>query len=339
MSVSPAARAAAIRPGAGASPAFLLPLVVVAAAAPLVTSDAYAIGIMVLVCIFAVVAQAWNLVMGVAGIWWFGTVAAFGLGAYVNAILILDAGFPALLAFICGGLAALVLSLVVGAPAVRMRGVYVVLVTLAMHETLRIALTNDDSGLTGGTFGRYGFDAFGVADRSSLAGVRISYYLALLFLLASTAFLYRVTRSTAGYAFRALRDSEAYAVSRGIGRVHDQILVFSLTSFFSGLAGALYADHLGAVSPTILSFDQFTLLLAMIVIGGWGTFWGPIAGTALIMYVSERLRAVEDWRLLLLATLMIGTIVLLPSGLSGLATRLRPLTAGVRARLYRWLEG
>ncbi len=83
---------------------------------------------------------------------------------------------------------------------------------------------------------------------------------------------------------------------------------------------------------------QFIMLLAMIVIGGWGTFWGPIAGAALVMFASEQLRIVDEWRLLVFAALMIVVIVTLPSGLVGLAERARPMTAGLRARLERWLE-
>ncbi|MGH7966722.1 MAG: branched-chain amino acid ABC transporter permease, partial [Candidatus Binatia bacterium] len=151
------------RIGAGRVSATLL-CVGLAALVPVVTGNIYFLSVATLICIYAALAQCWNLVMGVAGIWSFAQITLFAVGGYANALLMVKVGAPGGLAFVGGGVAALLAGLIIGIPSVRLRGVYVVLFTLAFQEIMRILIATDDSGFTGGTFGIYGFDAFDLGE-------------------------------------------------------------------------------------------------------------------------------------------------------------------------------
>lgn len=312
-------------------------VVLLAAAFPLLTANLYLLSIATTICIYAALAQCWNLTMGVAGIWSFAQVALFAVGAYTNVLLIVKLSVPSGAALLAGGFGALVVGIAIGLPAVRLRGVYVVLFTLAFHEIMRILIATDDSGFTGGTFGLYGFDAFGLRAMDQGATARGFYYLSLALLVFVCFIVYRILRSPLGLAFRSMRDSETYAVARGVNRTKYQVIVFAVTAFLSGLAGAVYSDYVGTAAPSILSFELMSLLLAMIVIGGWGTFAGPVIGALIVMGLSERLRDVNEFRLLTLGTIMAAMIIYLPGGIVGLVSRGRGALDGFQQRLDRWL--
>jgi branched-chain amino acid transport system permease protein len=136
-------------------------------------------------------------------------------------------------------------------------------------------------------------------------------------------------------AFTALRDSEAYAVSRGVNQFRARLFLFAFSAFFTGLAAGFMTHYQGSISPSILSFGVLINLLAMIVIGGWGTFWGPIFGTAFLILVQEKwLREgdLQEYRRLVLGLLLAVIAVLAPRGLFPLiADGVRRLVKGPEA--------
>jgi branched-chain amino acid transport system permease protein len=191
---------------------------------------------------------------------------------------------------------------------------------------------------TGGSFGLFGFDAFNLSSLSRGATAAVYYCLALGLLAFVSLVIYVVIRSPVGAAFNALRDAEPYAVARGIDARRYQIIVFGFTAGLTGLAGALYADYQGTATPSILGFEWTLFLLAMIVIGGWGTLTGPVIGAVVVTIFSEVLRDVDEWRLLVLGTLMIIMIVYAPKGVVGVVTGLSASAAPLRRRITRWLD-
>jgi len=120
-------------------------------------------------------------------------------------------------------------------------------------------------------------------------------------------------------SFRALRDSETYAISRGVDPYRFKMLLFALSAFFTGLAGGFYAHYNGNQSPAILGFSVTITLLAGIVLGGWGTFWGPIFGTALMIVLPELLREVDIFRNMAVGIVLALLAVFAPQGLIPLA--------------------
>lgn len=122
-------------------------------------------------------------------------------------------------------------------------------------------------------------------------------------------------------AFRALRDSEEYAVSRGVDRFRFKLFLFAFSAFFTGLAGGFMTHYQGVASPSLLTFGVMINLLAMIVLGGWGTFWGPIVGTAILTILPEVLRSAEAYRNLTLGIALALIAVLAPRGLAPLLSQ------------------
>lgn len=169
-----------------------------------------------------------------------------------------------------------------------------------------------------------GFSRFGDLGFRSLLGSKwyvAHYYVGLGFAVVAVLFSVVIIRGPLGLAFQALRDNPGYATSRGISKFKYQLWVFGLSAFFTGLAGAFYAVQFGVVGPIVFSLAMLLFLLSMIVVGGMGTVWGPLLGTALLMLADEGMREVGDWRDIGLGLLLAVFVIVLPKGLMGLLSR------------------
>jgi branched-chain amino acid transport system permease protein len=287
--------------------------------------------VMVLIFIFTAFNQSWNLVLGYSGILSFGHLALFGVGAYTSALLNVHAGVSPYLGTLAGGVAAAVASLIMGLPSLRLRGVYIVLFTLGFHEILQTLITTDTSEFTKGGFGLFGIGQYGLEDAAAGTRIRVFYWVALLLLVLVTAGIAKIVKSPPGLALRALRDSEAYAVSRGVAAYRFRVAIFTTSGLICGLTGAFYAHYLNAVSPSMLDFGLMMNLLAMIVIGGWGSFWGPLVGTVVLSWLDEALASLGEWRQLIFGGVMVVFVLAFRRGLWGLLTDLAAVAG-------RWLE-
>ena len=317
----------------GRSSMFTLPLsvltLIIALGLPLINSNPYVLGVAILTFVYAVVTQSWNLVLGIAGILSFAQMAFFAVGAYTAAILNLNLGISPWLCTLVGTLAAVIASLIVGLPSLRLRGVYVVLLTLAFQSMLTVMIQTDGSGLTGGTYGLMNVAPYlplSMGFKGQLLG---TYYLALALVVIVSFLIYRVIKSPLGLGLAALRDAEEVAANRGIYPAQYKLLALAISAFFTGLAGAFYAHYYGIITPTVLDFGLSMNLLAMIVIGGWGTFGGPIIGTILLSVLSELLQGVSQYRLVIFGLILVVTIVVAPQGLTGLFTSVLRRVEGV----------
>jgi branched-chain amino acid transport system permease protein len=297
----------------------------VAALAPLVltrvTGGGFVAHLMITFFIWSIITQCWNLIMGVSGIYSFGQVALYAIGGWTTALLAKEFGWSPWLSLWLAPIAATLAALVIGLPTLRLRGVYVVLLTLAFHELLRNFLTNGPQIVTGGGTGMVNvpklFDQFlgGGMDQA------MHYWLALALFTITTLAVWAILHSPIGVAFRALRDSEVYAVSRGVDPFRFKLLLFAFSAFFTGLAGGFMVHYQATASQSVLSFGFVINLLAMIVIGGWGSFWGPIVGTALMIVLSELLRGVDDYRNFMIGLIMALIVIFAPQGLVPLVSK------------------
>jgi branched-chain amino acid transport system permease protein len=290
---------------------------------PIFVTSPYLVRLVILAYLWIVVNSSWNLVMGVSGIFSLAQLALFAIGGYVSAMLAINLGISPWVTMFIGAIAAVIASIIIGLPTLRLRGVYVVLFTLAFHEILRVLITTDESGMTGGAFGLQGIPALGLPLLGDKGNFLFSYYLALLLSSVTLLILYRITYSPIGLAFQSLRDSERYATSRGVSPFRYKMLVFTISAFFTGLTGAFYAHYYTTISPTAFSFGLMMNLMAMIVLGGWGTFAGPILGTFVLLILSEVLHSVEQFRLIIFGVVMTAVVVLIPGGLISLVTQFR----------------
>ncbi len=306
-------------------------LVAAMAVVPLIFDTRYVITQLTVFFIWGIVVTQWNLVLGVAGIFSLAQMALFAVGAYGTAMLAYYGGMAMVPAMVIASLATVGVSLVIGFACLRLKGPYVALLTLAIAQMLYLIVVNDTGCFTNPPSGCLpllggvrGFSRFGDLGFRDLLGSKWfvgHYYVGLGLLLVAQVFCAFLIRGPLGLAFRALRDNPGYAMSRGVGRLKYQLWVFGLSAFFTGLAGAFYVAHFGVVGPIVFSVSMLLFLLAMIVVGGMGTVWGPLLGAAVLMIADEGLREVGDWREIGLGLVLAGFVILLPRGLVGLRRR------------------
>jgi branched-chain amino acid transport system permease protein len=298
---------------------------------PLAFGTRYIISQITLFFIWGIVVTQWNLVLGVAGIFSLAQMALFAIGAYATAMLAYYGAFPLLAAMPLAALVTVAASLLIGFACLRLKGAYVALLTLAVAQVIYLIVVNDTACFTNPPSGCLplfggvrGFSRFGDLGFRDLLGSKFyigHYYVGLGLLLAAQIFCIILIRGPLGLAFRALRDNPGYAMSRGVGRLRYQLWVFGLSAFFTGLAGAFYAANFGVVGPIVFSVSMLLFLLAMIVVGGMGTVWGPLLGAALLMAADEGLREFGTLREIGLGLVLAIFVILLPRGLSGLRRR------------------
>lgn len=303
-------------------------LLAVAIATPFFLSGRYVMGQLTIFFIWATVVTQWNLVFGVAGIFSLAQMALFAFGGYTAAMLGLYANWNLWLALPVGGIATVILSLVIGLACLRLRGPYVALLTLAISQVMYLLIITDTAcfymegvtcrNFTGGTRGFAKYGDFGFRE---LLGYKYmpmgDYYLALGVLALATVFSIVLTHGPMGAAFQALRDSPEYATSRGIGRFKFQMLVFASSAFFTGLAGGVYAGYYKVMGANTLYLSLLLFLLAMMVVGGLGRIWGPLLGAAALMFADEALKDYPDYRAMGVGAALVVFVMIWPKGIAG----------------------
>lgn len=301
----PGARATVI-PAAGT----LAVLLAIPAAAP----NDFLIHTLCVAMIYAVVAASWDLLFGFAGLISFGHAAFFGLGAYAAAILTHHTGLSAWWGPAIGGVAAMLLGLLIGLPTLRLKTVFLALATLAFAESLRVVAANWHS-VTRGTLGFNAHPTF-----FKLSGeTRLSYYVLLVLTIALVGAIYWIAcRTRFGLMLRAVRSDEIRAHALGINVVRAKILAFMVGGCFAGIAGGLYAHYVGLVSPTELGPGMTMLVIAMATIGGTGTIFGP-AIAALVLYVAAELLRLAGsvYSQVAIGVLLMAFVLFMPDGVAG----------------------
>ena len=275
----------------------------------------YLITLLILFFMQAVVAQSWNLIMGYGGIYSFAQVALFAVGGWTTAVLAHSLGWNPFIAILFSPFVALIAAVGIGLPTLRLRGVYVVLLTLAFHELARVFAVTGPRFVSGGGYGLVSVPTFSFGNAIGEQRTIYLYYVAMVIFAIATFVIWRVIHSPLGMAVTALRDSETYAVSRGINQFRIRLILFAISAFFTGLAGGYMTHYNGGISTSVFDFPRLIDLLAMIVIGGWGTFAGPILGAGIIIGLDQYLVALGDYRALLEGLILAGIAVFAPQGL------------------------
>ncbi|HWL36107.1 MAG TPA: branched-chain amino acid ABC transporter permease [Frankiaceae bacterium] len=286
--------------------------------------------------VFAAVVVGLNIVVGLAGLLDLGYVAFFGVGAYVGASLSgaeasnLDVHLPFLVVLVIGALVAAGFGIAIGAPTLRLRGDYLAIVTLAFGEIFRIAANNLDGTagpkITNGPNGIPGVPnlelpgGFNFGDSHELFGIELAYFAnyfwAELVLLVFVILVFvRLNNSRVGRAWVAIREDETAAAAMGVNTTRLKLLAFAIGAFLAGAAGTLNAHLTTQVSPDSYKFDESILLLAAVVLGGMGTIGGALLGSAAIVVIPEKLRFVEEKRILLFGVALILMMRFRPEGI------------------------
>jgi branched-chain amino acid transport system permease protein len=250
-----------------------------------------------LVClIYSTVALSLNFVSGYIGQVSLGHAAFFGMGAYVSAIMTQVWGISFWPSFLCAGLVAALVGIPLGAPALRVKGPFLVVVTYGCGEVFKyIALNLDITGGPAGLPGLVSPRVGGVNFSDVGATGKEAFIVAALVLALVLAFLTdRIGQSRVGHAFAAIREDEIAAAAMGVNVAYYKLLAFVLAAFFAGLAGSLFAHYLSFVSPDMLSSSESIAMLTMVVVGGPRSIPGAFLGAFLLTVIPECLRAFKD---------------------------------------------
>lgn len=231
-------------------------------------------------CIYAIVIVGLNLLSGFGGQISLGHAAFFGLGAYTTGVLTTKYGVSPALSFLIGVVLCFAVGAVVALPALRLKGIYVALVTLAVGLIFPSLVTRLD-WLTGGSSGLFGV-SYAPPNIQYFAGLSgpiiFHYWLAVAGLGLACLVVRNIVRSRFGRGVIALRDNEAAAIIMGVDRTAVRVVTFGTSAGIAGLAGGLYAVTAGILTPDSFSLLLTLYFLAGMVIGGTSSLWGPIFG-------------------------------------------------------------
>jgi branched-chain amino acid transport system permease protein len=271
-------------------------------------------------CVYLMAGFGLNLIVGYAGQMSIGHAAFFGIGAYAAAIL-LKADMSFWLALPVAAAVCFVVGLAIGFPALRVQHHYLAFATLGFNVLVYLFFRNEE-WLTGGTYGISGIP------RPSLLGFSFERPLAFFyFVYASTLVLAVVLawllRSPWGRAFAALRDNPIRAESLGVNITAYTLLAFAIGGLFAGVAGAYFAALVQYIEPGPFHLTTSLMLLLMVIVGGAGHFFGPVAGSIVVILLPEWLRFAQDWYLAVFGFAVVATMVWLPGGILSIPERLQ----------------
>ena len=244
----------------------------------------------------------------------------YALGGYIAAVMLTNPAFSGWrdalgygiypLTWLLGALVCGLLGVVVGVPALRLRGIYLALATIAFVEILRVLALN--LSITGGAVGLFGIpQAFGFKDRWQYL------WLFLPLLILTLLFFHQLSRSRTGRAFRAIREDELAADAMGVPPTRYKVLAFVIGAVLAGIVGSMSAPFLNTWNAKQGTFDASIAYLAFVLIGGSRSMWGPLLGGALLTALPEVLRGLSDWRLVINGLVLVVASLYLPQGLVG----------------------
>jgi branched-chain amino acid transport system permease protein len=243
--------------------------------------------VMILFFMFAIMGVAWNIMGGYAGMFSFGQVAFFGIGAYTSSFLLMSYHVNPWLGLIAGGLVAAVVAAAIGYPCSNLRGHYFAIASIAFGEIVRTHFNNWK--LVGAAEGLSlpmldeGFKNF-MFHSSKLP----YYYIALAFLIIALIACYIVSTSKMGYYFRAIKESHDVAKVLGVNVVWYRLLAIMMSAFLTAMAGTFYAQYVLYIDPESVMLLPVSVQIVLIsMLGGAGTLMGPVVGAAVLIPISE----------------------------------------------------
>ncbi|MCX7774587.1 MAG: branched-chain amino acid ABC transporter permease [Spirochaetaceae bacterium] len=284
---------------------------------PQLNLKSYYMGVLCRILLYTILAGSLNVINGYSGQFNIGHAGFFGIGAYTSAILSLQLKMPFWIALPISGLLAMIVGLIVALPTLRLKGIYLAIVTLGASEIIRLIALNWMS-LTGGPNGLRGIPA------PVLFGLKFSrsqqYY--YIFLVLSLVFYFmtrRIIQSRIGRAWISIREDETAARSLGVETMRFKAANFMYGAFWAGIAGGAFSPYFKFISSDMFSLDEGFNILSMVIIGGQGTLAGPIVGAIIVNFLTEFLRPISQYRLVVYAILIIAMMWLRPQGLVGVS--------------------
>jgi branched-chain amino acid transport system permease protein len=277
------------------------------------------------------------LSIGSAGVWltfYIGRInigqGAYALmGGYVSAVLMTKVGVSFWLTLPLAGLFCAGISVLIGLPILRLRGVYFAMITLVLTEVTRLAalalpITNGAKGITSIPLPG-GVSLFGIPlipDFATMANPKLGFYLlAVTMMVLSYAVLWRIVNSRLGHLCRSLQQNEELAASIGVNTAYLRVLTYAISSFFGGLAGAVFVAISQSIYPSSFAVTDSVNFMLYCFVGGLGYVTGPMLGTFLLYFGWDLLSVAKQYQLLIYSSAMIALMLVLPNGVLSLFDR------------------
>jgi branched-chain amino acid transport system permease protein len=282
----------------------------------------YYLGLVIQMMIFALFAMSLDLLIGYTGMASLGHAAYFGVAAYATGLLALKLGWSVWLALPAGLLVAALTATLFGFLALRTRGSYFLMITLALSQVVW-GIAFGWRSLTGGDDGLPEVPRPNLGLPWPLTDETPFYYFVLFCIGVGTFLLIRIVSSPFGFALRGIRESETRMLSLGYNVWRYKIAVFVLAATFAGLAGCLYVYYNRFVSPDYLQVVRSAEVLLMVILGGAGTLIGPAIGAALIVLLDNVVSTYTERWLLVLGVIYVVVALFAPRGVVGLLREIR----------------
>ncbi|MBC3795524.1 branched-chain amino acid ABC transporter permease [Acetobacterium tundrae] len=272
----------------------------------------YFMGIAIMTCIMIIMAMSLNIVAGFLGEMALGHAGFMAIGAYSSAyfsIALMDTGFPLpniivlILAMLVGGIVTGIMGFLIGTPTLRLRGDYLGIVTIGFSEIIRIFFINFEP--TGGAAGLKGI--------TKLVNFNNVYWITIVIIIL----IFTFGRSKQGRAIISIREDEIASEAAGIPTTRYKVLAFTVSSFFAGIGGALYAHYQAFVEPSKFGFMFSIEMFVIVVLGGLGSLTGSIVAAIVLTVLPEMLRGFAEYRLLVYSLALIVMMIFRPQGMLG----------------------
>lgn len=234
-----------------------------------------------------------------------GQAGFMAIGAYASAVCTVKFGIPYIPAVLLGGLAAGIVGFLLGMPALRIKGIYLLLLTLGFGEIVRVIFINIE--YVGGAAG--------------LCGIQYQEY-TLLYAYGTVAiliiFFYRLRKSRMGRAFQSVGDDEDASEVIGVNITTTKLTAFSVGAFIAGIGGGILAHFQEYIEPLMFGVMHGVEFIVFTIFGGIQIFWGPVFGALALTFIPEILREIQEWRMELYGLLLIVMMIVRPQGVIGL---------------------
>jgi len=273
----------------------------------------YWVRVITTIFMYSVISQGINLMSGYMGYLPFGNAMFFGVGAYATAIG-MSIGLPFLLALPLSAITAILFSILLGLPVLRLRGHYFAIATIGMSAAI-LSVIQNATEITGGAMGT----TLPIIDKSPEVTYNYFYLAMLALMVITTLSNYFIINSRFGFGIRSIKANEEAANSIGINTTYHKVITWTISAFFTSIAGALYAYWMSFIGPEEV-FDLMITLNAIVImlIGGAGSILGPIIGAFIIELFAEVIWSVFlEYHLAVLGIMIIIIVIFVPKGLTG----------------------
>ena len=281
---------------------------------PFVVQNNFQLRVIMLFLIYALVAMGLNILVGLVSLVSLGQAGIYALGAYTVGVLTVKYDWPLFATMGAAVVSSAIVGVVLAYPSVRVRGVYLAVVTLAFGLIVQNVVI-DWRTVTGGTLGISNIPranlGFGPLDTTGL------YTLIAGIMFAAFLLHHNLIYSRYGRAMHAVAQSETAASSLGINPANQRVFAFVISAVYAGIAGALYAYLNRYVNPDTFSFSDSIRFLLMVILGGSGTTLGPLIGAGILTWIPNLLQAFGKWQLFVYGALLAAVIFLMPKGIIG----------------------